>query len=183
MGSLRTIREQARREKREAKQHLISQIDELMELYGRDRDYLARIVDELNARHIVTLNGMTWTTRNLWQFLATNEASFEQVERAATLPAVVSEQEVAPVPPQDLDHLLTWARQYRKYGVIPVIVKDPNLLEQVEATLEEKNVSFSDLINGLLQQWLNQDAEHRPILPEAKEDKSRNRATRQKTLP
>jgi len=182
MGSLRTIREEARREKREAKNALVGRIDALMELYGRDRDYLARIVDELNSKDIRTLGGMTWTTRNLWQFLATNEASFEQVGRSETLPAIIPGQEATQGPRkdlrQDLDQLLEWARQYRKYGVLPLVIKDEKLLEKVETRLEEKNLSLSDLVTELLERWLKE--EEPLLLPETGQASSGRQAKKLK---
>jgi hypothetical protein len=167
MGSLRSIREEARREKKQAKDNLIGRINELLQLYGRDRDYLARMVDELNAQDIRTLNGMSWTTRNLWQFLATNEGAFDVPSRSDYFPVPV-EPEISRIPPKqyDLDQLLEWARHYRKYGVLPLVMKDMALLEQVEARLEEKEISLGDLITELLEQWLKLETEQCLLLPE-----------------
>jgi hypothetical protein len=183
MGSLRSMREEARREKRETKNALVGRIDALMELYGKDRDYLARIVDELNSQNIRTLNGMTWTTRNLWQFLATNEPSFEQAGRSETLPAIIPGQEAIEAPRkdfrQDLDQLLDWARQYRKYGVVPLVIRDEKLLEKIEARLEEKHISLSDLVTELLEGWLKEETEPL-LLPETAQGKSGRKAGAQK---
>ena len=183
MGSLRSIREEARREKREAKDALVGRINSLVHLYGKDRDYLARIVDELNSQNIPTLSGMSWTTRNLWQFLSTNETSFEQIGYPETLPAVIPGQDVVQAPRkkfrEDLDQLLDWARQYRKYGVVPLVIKDEELLERVETRLEEKDLSLSDLFTELLEDWLKEGTEQL-FLSEREQSRSGRRAKRQK---
>jgi hypothetical protein len=158
MSSFKTIRNQAQQERQKAKVELLEKIRVSLARHATAADYLARIAGELNAQGVFTLTGKPWTTRNLWQFLATNGEDFADLKPAAKRRAAKTGPDRPSVwqqdAPADLEQLLEWAMRYKKVGVVPVAIPDPLLLERVERMLERENLSFSGVIQELLTRWL-----------------------------
>jgi len=160
MATRKDMREQASRKRQDAKRDLIQIMRELLLEHGFAADYLSRIAAALNDRAVATLTGRKWTTRNLWQFFTTNEDRF----RDLSLPGRVGSADEAEQTPDegtmDLQRLVDWAMQYKRFGLVPVVIRDRNMLENVESVLEAEDRSLNDLVHELLTKWLATN-EHR----------------------
>jgi len=154
MTTRKDIRLQAARKRQQAKNDLVLIIRELLLEHGFSADYLSRIAAALNDRAVPTLTDKRWTTRNLWQFFATNEDRFKDLPMPGLDGTAGESRQTPEEKTSDLQRLVDWAMQYKRFGMVPVVIRDRYLLENVENVLEAEDRSLNDLIHELLTKWL-----------------------------
>ncbi len=151
MGSIRDMRREARKQENLAKDQLIQKIQETLVRHGGAPDYLARTVEDLTDQGVTTLTGKKWTRRSLWGFMLTNEDRFPAIRKAEQLTQGLQPSKRKMDVPVVADGLRSLAE---RYGWIPLVIADPELLDEVEQRLQYGDRSVSQLIEDLLSEWL-----------------------------
>jgi hypothetical protein len=145
------MRREARKQENLAKDQLIQKIQETLVRHGGAPDYLARTVEDLTDQGVTTLTGKKWTRRNLWGFMLTNEDRFPAIRKAEQLTQGLQPSKRKMDVPVVADGLRSLAE---RYGWIPLVIADPELLDEVEQRLQYGDRSVSQLIEDLLSEWL-----------------------------
>ena len=160
------------------KREFIAYMAPLLEKHASDKNYLRRVVDDLNAGGITTLKSKAaWTTANLWIFLRNNREAFERLgifpPRAEELPAIqAGGKTFKPVPQDELMKLIKvgrWVRQIEdlldkeekqkekrsKWALIPVILHE-DVLQLCDMKLKgmKADITLNQVINDRLVEWL-----------------------------
>ncbi len=147
------------------KKQLVSHIASLMIENAGEKNFLIRVADRLNEQGVKTLQGKFWTPANLWNFKSINSELFDmltegsdsrEIQRMiASKPFSRMKQRLGRVE-RGLEAPLRGGLKpvAQHYGWIPVAITDAELLERVEQKLQNRDQSVSQLIENLLEKWL-----------------------------